>query len=201
LLDKRGLDSILTAFFNGLKNMQLRAEDIKDHHSGLHIEQSVDQYPILAQLVKDGGYVFRTPVQVDVHVSVVGGVIELDGYIQVEVEIPCGRCLTPSVYSLSGDFHQSFVEELPNITGEDGEELELTAEEMGLELFDGEAIDLDDEVQQQVVLLLPAHPLCDEACKGLCVECGANLNEEPCECAEKKVSMHFAALKDFKVEK
>ena len=181
--------------------MQLRVEDIKDHRSGLHIEQPVEQYPILAQLVKEEGYVFRTPVQVDVQVSIIGGVVELSGQIQVEVEIPCSRCLTASIYALTGEFHQSFVEELPNVSGEDGEELELTAEEMGLELLDGDVIDLDDEVQQQVVLLLPTHPLCDESCKGLCAECGANLNEEPCQCADKKVSMHFAALKDFKVEK
>lgn len=201
LLDKRGLDSILTAFFNRLKNMQLRVEDIKDHRSGLHIEQPVEQYPILAQLVKDEGYVFHTPVQLEVQITMLGGVLELDGEVQVQVEIPCSRCLAPSVYELKGQFHQAFVEELPNVTGEDGEELELSAEEMGLEMFDGESIDLDDEVQQQVLLLLPAHPLCDDACKGLCAECGANLNEEPCRCADKKVSMHFAALKDFKVEK
>ena len=68
--------------------MQLRVEDIKEHRSGLHIEQPVEQYPILAQLVKDEGYVFTTPVQIDVHVSIVGGVIELDGHVRVDVEIP-----------------------------------------------------------------------------------------------------------------
>ena len=181
--------------------MQLHVEDIKGRSCDLNVEQSADHYPILAQLRRDEGYVFSTPVHVDVHVSLVGGVIELDGQLRVDVEIPCDRCLIVTTYRLEGSFHHSFVEELPNITGEDGEELELTAEEMGLELFDGKTIDLDDEIQQQVVLLLPSHPLCDDSCKGLCAECGANLNEEPCQCAEKKVSMHFAALKDFKVEK
>ncbi|PLX97601.1 MAG: hypothetical protein C0620_00405 [Desulfuromonas sp.] len=181
--------------------MQLQVADIKEYGTELQIEQAVDQYPILAQLAEDEGYVFLTPVQVTVSASVVGGVVELQGTLRLDVEIPCGRCLVASRYALEGQFHQSYVDELPNITGEDGEELELSAEEMGLEVFDGDAIDLTEEVQQQVLLLLPTHPLCSEECKGLCIECGADLNRESCRCQNQKVSMHFAALKDFKVEK
>jgi uncharacterized protein len=72
---------------------------------------------------------------------------------------------------------------------------------MGLELFDGEIIDLQDEIQQQIVLALPPRPLCSEKCKGLCSVCGANLNIETCRCTDNNISMHFAPLRDFKVEK
>ena len=181
--------------------MELRVAEIKERGAELQIEESAESFPILAQLAKEEGYVFLGPVCVSLSADVVGGIVELSGQLSVEVEIPCGRCLAPSLYTLETSFSHSYVDALPQVSGEDGEELELSAEEMGLELIDGETIDLTEEIQQQVVLLVPAHPLCSEGCKGLCFECGVDLNHEKCQCADKKVGMHFAGLKDLKVEK
>ena len=43
----------------------------------------------------------------------------------------------------------------------------------------GDLIDLEPLLRDAVVLDLPFQPLCREDCAGLCVECGANLNENP----------------------
>lgn len=181
--------------------MELSVTEIKEQGANLQVEESAMDFPVLAQLAKDEGYVFPESLTVALSAYVVGGIVELSGQLTVKVEIPCGRCLAPTLHTLKSDFAQSYVNELPQVSGEDGEEIELSAEEMGLELIDGDVIDLTDEIQQQVVLLLPTHPLCSQQCKGLCIECGVDLNKEKCQCADKKVSMHFAGLKDLKVEK
>ena len=44
-------------------------------------------------------------------------------------------------------------------------------------------IDLSDDLRQEIMLDYPLKPLCNPDCKGLCVKCGKNLNEGPCDCS------------------
>ncbi|HBG60569.1 MAG: hypothetical protein A2Y03_03560 [Omnitrophica WOR_2 bacterium GWF2_38_59] len=46
-----------------------------------------------------------------------------------------------------------------------------------------EYIDLGEEIRQEVILNLPTKVLCDKDCKGLCPNCGKNLNNEKCKCS------------------
>jgi len=181
--------------------MQLKVSEIEGCGADLHIEESATHFPVLAELEQGDECHFLSPVVVSLHVNKVSGMVDLDGRIETEVEIPCKRCLAPTQRKINASFHQTYVDELPQVSGDDGEELELSAAEMGLELFVDDQIDLTEEIQQQVLLLMPDHPLCSEQCKGLCLECGENLNLSSCNCADAKVSMNFAALRDFKVEK
>ena len=43
-------------------------------------------------------------------------------------------------------------------------------------------IDLSDDLRQEIMLDYPLKPLCNPDCPGLCVKCGKNLNEGPCDC-------------------
>ena len=43
-------------------------------------------------------------------------------------------------------------------------------------------------------------PLCKPDCAGLCSNCGANLNEGPCNCDKEDVDPRFAALRSLKNE-
>jgi uncharacterized protein len=43
-----------------------------------------------------------------------------------------------------------------------------------------EFIELDDDIRQELILNMPARILCRAQCKGLCVDCGTNLNAEEC---------------------
>jgi uncharacterized protein len=49
-------------------------------------------------------------------------------------------------------------------------------------VYDGEYIDLVAPVFEQIHLGLPAYPHCSPECKGLCAQCGANLNNGACTC-------------------
>ena len=52
---------------------------------------------------------------------------------------------------------------------------------------------------EQILLALPAYPVCGEGCKGLCPVCGANLNERECGCDRKVPDPRWAGLKDIKL--
>jgi uncharacterized protein len=47
-----------------------------------------------------------------------------------------------------------------------------------------EFIDLTDDIREEVILDLPIKLLCQENCKGLCPNCGANRNKEKCQCKQ-----------------
>jgi uncharacterized protein len=53
-------------------------------------------------------------------------------------------------------------------------------EEMAaLPQLEGDRLDLEPALRDEVVLGLPLRPLCREDCAGLCVDCGARLENDP----------------------
>ena len=44
-----------------------------------------------------------------------------------------------------------------------------------------EFVEMDEEIRQELILNLPVRVLCREDCKGLCIDCGANLNKQACQ--------------------
>jgi uncharacterized protein len=58
----------------------------------------------------------------------------------------------------------------------------------------GEFVDLTGEVREAIILALPGYPVCREACQGLCMTCGANLNTASCSCREKGRDRRWSAL-------
>jgi uncharacterized protein len=81
------------------------------------------------------------------------------------------------------------------------QEVELSAEDMGIVYFQGEKINLKDTIQEQVVMEFPLRALCKQDCKGLCPKCGADLNEDLCDCDRRSSPGKFDVLKNLKLEK
>ena len=46
-----------------------------------------------------------------------------------------------------------------------------------------ESVDVSADVREDILLEIPGFPLCAEGCKGLCAQCGQDLNEGTCDCA------------------
>jgi len=51
-----------------------------------------------------------------------------------------------------------------------------------------EFIDISEDIRQEMILNLPARILCQDNCKGLCVDCGINLNKQKCKHEHSVVS-------------
>ena len=55
-------------------------------------------------------------------------------------------------------------------------EREVEDEDLETSYYRDDQIDLNELLREQFYLALPMKPLCQETCKGLCPQCGTNLN-------------------------
>ncbi len=61
--------------------------------------------------------------------------------------------------------------------------------------YEGEEINLSETLREMFLLEVPFRYLCAETCKGLCPQCGENLNRATCQCAPIKSDPRLAVLK------
>ena len=125
-----------------------------------------------------------------------GEEIRLRGKIGAEVEVSCDRCLAAVRLPLEVEFDTAFIPQ----ASEAGktENVELLSADMGLAAYEGDAVDLDELVREQILLTLPSRRLCREECKGLCPVCGADLNAGDCSCEQGEADPRWSALADWK---
>ncbi len=122
-----------------------------------------------------------------------GARVKLAGSVKATIEYDCDRCLGPQSIKVDQDFDLLY---LPP-AGSEGEH-ELGERDLLVGFYQGDFIDADDLVREQVVLALPMVKLCAEECRGLCVECGANLNQGECSCSIEQGDPRWEALKRLK---
>ena len=77
-------------------------------------------------------------------------------------------------------------------------EREVEEDDLATAFYDDERIDLAHLIMEQFQLALPMKPLCKDACKGLCPQCGTNLNTGSCDCSPIWEDPRLAALKALK---
>jgi len=122
--------------------------------------------------------------------------IELNGRLRTRVSVPCARCLKPVALPIEERFTERFV---PAVAWRDEEQHELDQEDLNLAVFDGEGIELDDLVKEEILLAVPHQILCRTDCQGLCPVCGLDRNESTCECETKAVDSRWEKLKDLRL--
>lgn len=135
------------------------------------------------------------PAEVKGNVKLGGDEVFVSGHVDTRAQLECDRCLKPVELPVSTDFALEY------ITGADYESSSaaaLSEEEMSVSVFDGDSIDVDELVKEQILLALPARTLCNDGCKGMCPECGIDLNTAECSCAPKEIDPRWAALKNLK---
>lgn len=94
---------------------------------------------------------------------------QFSGSFSTRVSQPCVRCLEPVVESLEFEVNETYL-----LSGEeDPDQEDVFALESGV-------LDVSDVVRQNLLIEVTEFPLCKEDCRGLCPECGANLNSTIC---------------------
>ncbi|WP_319525345.1 DUF177 domain-containing protein [uncultured Desulfosarcina sp.] len=154
--------------------------------------------PLLAELSRKEDIRFVQPVQVRIVATLAGETVLIEGEVHTGVHLRCSRCLTPFDLNVQSEFSVTAVAasaELPAdaLVGE----TELAADEMDVLLYSGDSIDLSEEIAQQIIMALPFNPLCIETCKGLCNQCGADLNRSTCRCKTQDAGNPFSVLKNL----
>jgi uncharacterized protein len=121
-----------------------------------------------------------------------GGRVHVGGNVNALAQAECDRCLTLVQLPIDSQFKLEYV------TAEDyqaQQAVELTEGDLDLSVFDGEGIDIDELVTEEIMLTVPDQVLCSEGCKGLCAVCGVNKNLAECGCQAKEVDPRWAGLK------
>lgn len=121
--------------------------------------------------------------------------VYLRGEFSTKVQSECVRCLKSIQIPLQSDFHLEYV---PYPEGQSEAEELLSAEHLGLNFYDGNQINIDQEVQGQLFLAVPVHPLCQSECQGLCPQCGSDLNQTTCHCENDPTDVRWAVLEKYK---
>ncbi len=186
--------------------MFISVDELKEAGLLLNLEEPLIAFPVLIEIADSGSCQFVGPVTIQAKAFKIHEMVVVEGQAAVCATFTCSRCLKGFEQSVSSEFVLTYCRELPQVEVEvevDGEEegAELSADDMGLILFDGQKIDLSESIQEQLVMAMPSRPVCDEKCKGLCPQCGVDLDLVSCDCRPQAVSLKMAALKDFKVKK
>jgi uncharacterized protein len=119
----------------------------------------------------------------------------LVGTVTTVLELSCGRCLEPYRLPVSAPFDLRY---LPASAASIETEHEVEDEDLETSYYRDEQIDLTELLREQFYLALPMKPLCQEGCRGLCPQCGTNLNAGTCTCDATWQDPRLAALKDLK---
>ncbi|MCK9376181.1 MAG: DUF177 domain-containing protein [Syntrophobacterales bacterium] len=131
-----------------------------------------------------------------VNLSKHGQDILVRGQLTGHLELACSRCLESFEAPADAEFDLLLA---PRSTAAGGEDEELSQEDLDLDYYSGEIIDVESLIKEQIILMIPLKPLCQDDCRGLCPRCGANLNQETCQCRNDNVNSPFAHLAKLKM--
>lgn len=116
----------------------------------------------------------------------------LVGQARTDIELVCSRCLEPYRLAVDAPFDLRY---LPQSENSAEGEREVEDEDLSASYYRDDQIDLGQLIEEQIYLGLPMKPLCQEACRGLCPQCGTNLNVEACSCDTRWTDPRLAGLK------
>ena len=164
--------------------VEVRVSDVKKWAGREDSVQIAEPWPPEAQARVD--YPLLDPAVVDVVVRNAGGgtlIVQISGHLKAQVV--CSRCAEPFETSLPFEATEEFREE----AGPHDESLDYSR-------FTGDAVVLDNMVSDAVGVSFPITLLCQPNCRGLCTNCGANWNEDLCDC-QPQGDNRWAALEQL----
>lgn len=112
--------------------------------------------------------------------------IVVQGVLHAKRSVECVRCLAPCECPVEVPFEELFV--LPN-------QPEAAAPDNQYVIDEGGFIDLTPILREEGILAVPIQMLCQPDCKGLCPQCGQNLNEKDCGCDRGHIDPRFDSLR------
>lgn len=106
----------------------------------------------------------------------------VEANIKTSIQISCSRCLKTFIYPIDIDIEERF-------TNNDEKAID------DIVFVKGDIINITEIIESSIISTLPIKRLCKETCKGLCQSCGANLNNQGCNCNNYDVDIRLADLK------
>ncbi len=126
-------------------------------HGAYEISDTVS--PGELRLENDDLSCFEAPISYQLKAELVSGGVLLTGMITTTVHCCCARCTTKFDLVLTDGEICHFYEECSVAQ-----------------------LDVSDDIREDMQIMLPMNPLCVDDCRGLCQQCGINLNQASCDC-------------------
>jgi uncharacterized protein len=122
-------------------------------------------------------------IDVNLHLESLTNGIVVHGVLGAHWQLQCRRCLRPISES-----SRAMVDELYQRIPDNPDAYPLV----------GEQLDLQPMVRELVLLGAPESSLCSPDCPGICPQCGADLQSDPCTCAAKRIDERWAVLDELR---
>ena len=112
-----------------------------------------------------------------------------------EVPCTCSRCLNEYSQHIRISIEEEVFPSVDPINGV--KKTGLVYPEESFSIDQDNVLDLTEAVRQYSALSLPMKPVCSVDCKGICLDCGASLNESPCRCGSTPRNNRWGLLLDL----
>jgi uncharacterized protein len=172
--------------------MRIRVEQIEAAPKTLaYAEETAD----LNRRLDAGPHDLRVPGALLVNLTYyrAGLDVVFEGRLAGAGDATCARCAEAFAFPLETRFRVILS---PRAVMEEANR-ELTCDDLGFGFYDGDEIDVTALVHEHALLALPTRLLCAEACRGLCPQCGINLNVAACACTTRATPPRLAVLRDL----
>ncbi len=181
--------------------MKLQISQLNEGETPLHFESSKEGWlkELMARIekqTKEVRFEKSKPMLVDLRLTK----LEPDYYLRGKMNFALGQVCARCAETFSQPIQQGFELALSHVSSGRHVEakLEEESEELDINFFEGNEIDLAPVLEEQFYLSLPLKAVCDPNCKGICQHCGKNLNSGPCGCTKETNMSPFAVLKNLK---
>lgn len=134
--------------------------------------------------------IFKAPVHAVFDLTRVRSGILLSGTLETEVELTCVKCLKRFTAEIKAELNEVY--SMPGY-----EEIFEGYDEV-FTIENGQEIDIEPAMFENIVVNISSHPVCSELCQGICPDCGADLNTESCNCNKNNIDPRLMILKKLK---
>lgn len=135
-------------------------------------------------------------IVVDFNASYADESVLVKGELTMKYYTVCSRCLKALFVRVRENFEEEFKRGVPPEPVEP--EVELEKEDLSIDYFTGNYLELGDFFRQVIILSVPGKVLCREDCPGLCPSCGQDLSVAECGCEKESVDPRLKKLEKFK---
>ncbi len=182
--------------------MKIHVPSIPEAGKTFHFDENSESFEAILQKRLSDLVTLASGSQADIDLARTGQNVSVSGKLNLLLKPRCARCNAafelkleiPLTHHLAPYFSN------PSHSDSDDEEIELSSDDLDFSFYHGEEIDLFELLAEEALLHQPITYLCQEDCRGLCPQCGINLNQASCRCHESLEGSPFAALKNFKID-
>lgn len=172
--------------------MEILVDDIPEEGKEIKLAASIEDLDSTGEGIR-----LEEPLTLKAFIGRSGDKVLIKGSLQALLRLECSRCLEEFICHIDEPFTVTF---LPAQERPKESELELESDDLDVIFYTERTIDLSALIREQLLLAIPMNPVCTLSCRGLCPDCGKNLNEGRCYCSQSKGDARWSRSRRFEDE-